>query len=175
MGAAVGGLHRLSQESIDSSLITFPASFQPCQNIGVQTDGERFLDRPIELPDDCLTPVRYGRNVRRINLPVPHPFEFADFTCAVRSEFPSYAFLSCRVALRAEIKRITSSPPSSLQVCATISRMTPSMSPSVFQRSSPSTTRSLTKSLRPATAGRIEEVDAIFRGPERRGDEGGQG
>jgi hypothetical protein len=50
------------------------------------------------------------------------------------------------MAFRAEITRITSSPFSSLQVWATISKTAPSIRPKVCQRSSPSTTRSCTLS-----------------------------
>jgi hypothetical protein len=63
-------VHGGSQELVDARLIAFPLRFEPGENVGVEADGERLLDRAIEFPDDSGAPITHLGGVGQVYFPV---------------------------------------------------------------------------------------------------------
>src|SRR2546427_8262065 len=57
--AARSTFHRRPQEPVDSRLVTTPVGLEPGEHLGVETNGERLLDRPIELAHDRPSPISH--------------------------------------------------------------------------------------------------------------------
>lgn len=57
--AAGTAIHCRAEELVDSSLIAASLGFQPREHVRIETNRERFLDRPIELAHNRPGPVPY--------------------------------------------------------------------------------------------------------------------
>jgi hypothetical protein len=60
-------VHRCAQKLIDPRLITLALRPKPRKNVGINSNGERFLDGAIEFPNDSTAPVGQLRNVREVD------------------------------------------------------------------------------------------------------------
>src|SRR5437867_1725575 len=89
------GFHRFAQELVDPSLVPFPVSLEPRQNIGIQPNGQRLLDRPVELADDGLAPVRHFGNIGEIDHPILHPVQCRDLPSPTFALMKSWRNTEC--------------------------------------------------------------------------------
>jgi hypothetical protein len=90
-------------------------SFEPREKVSVQANGERPLDWSIEPADYRLAPIGNRRDVCSVDFAVLHSLQRADLTRTVSVDFLHMLFFHVVLPFRADIKRITSSPSSSVE------------------------------------------------------------
>src|ERR1700733_2548124 len=58
------------------------------ENVGVQPNRDWFLDRPVEAADNSFAPIGRRRNIRSVDLALPHPLESPDLASFTARCFP---------------------------------------------------------------------------------------
>ena len=89
--------HRLPKQSVDTSMVTRALRLEPIKNVRIDPNRQRFLDRPIELPNDRFAPGSEFRNVGYVDFSFLHLLKFCDFLRSTLCSFchkPSFHFES---------------------------------------------------------------------------------
>ena len=80
--------HGVPQQPIRSGLITTTISFEPVNDVGIQTHSYGFLLWPIELADFRSAPIEKGGHVGKINVFVSFCGDGADVSLLLLCELP---------------------------------------------------------------------------------------